>query len=569
MRKVILLSVFFISTVFLYSQDKYPKKDFIAPVDFKMLLSGNFGELRGNHFHSGIDIKTGGESGKKIYAIADGYISRIKVSPFGFGKAIYIRHGNGYTSVYGHLSSFNEKLHKWVKEQQYSKESFAVDLYPRVNQFMVSQGEVIALSGNSGGSAGPHLHFEIRDTRSEKPINPLLFGFEIKDYIRPKIKGLKIYPLTKGSTVNGKEVPWEFKPEGWGMVYRLKRKEPVVVSGEIGFAIKAYDLMNDSHNNVGLYSVELLIDSSLVFKHEIERFAFSETRYINSYIDYAHYVDHGERYQRGFVDEGNKLSTIKNVYKNGKVLFNDDKIHTLIYEIKDAYGNTSRLTCKLQSRPMSGDLVEEEKGGQWFAWDKENHFENEEIKLKFKPGSFYESFNFEYSAEEGGEDLYSNIHCVHREQVPVHKPYRMRIKTNGLPKELASKALIVDLTEETPVAVGGSYSDGFVKADHRGFGKFAVTIDTIPPEIKALNIHDRKKISGYKKISFKIKDECSGIDSYRGTLNGQWILMDYDPKNESLTYFVDHKMNNGKNTFKLEVVDGKNNKSEFKADVFF
>lgn len=569
MKKLFIL-FFTLCSVLLFAEKKYPQHDFIAPVNYKMTLSGNFGELRTNHFHSGIDIRTAGHIGKKIRSIADGYISRIKVSPTGFGKAIYIRHKNGYTSVYGHLNRFNKEVAAWVKSQQYDRESFAVDLYPKANQFVFKQGDLIAFSGNSGGSEGPHLHFEIRETKTEKPLNPLLFGFKIKDNIKPKITGFKIYPLNDKARIEGENSAAEFKIAGRGLSNHLKQKEAVKVSGEVGFSIKAYDLLNDSYSKNGIYSIQLFIDSSLIYAHKFEKFSFSESKYINSLIDYSHYIDHKQRYQRSIVDEGNQLSVIQTALNNGSVLFNDSLMHTLVYEIKDSHGNTSRLTCKLQSYPLSevnNDTIDKDEN--WFNYDEENQLTTAEVKLNFKINSFYKSMNFEFSNHEAESGMYSEIYQIHRKQVPIHRPYTLEIKPKNLSAAHEEKALIVNLDDEDPKAIGGVLNNGFIKAYPSQLGKFAIMLDTIPPEIIALNIHQGKKIHGYKKITFEVKDDLSGIKSYRGSLNGKWILMEIDPKNDRIYYFIDERMKKGKNTIRLELIDGRDNKSSFKAEVYY
>lgn len=567
MRKLLIL-IFTFYTVILFAEKKYPQNAFKAPLDHKMTLSGNFGELRSNHFHSGIDIRTNGVIGKKVRAIADGYISRIKVSPTGFGKAVYIRHKNGYTSVYGHLNRFTKEVAAWVKSQQYTRESFAVDLYPNADQFVFKQGELIAFSGNSGGSEGPHLHFEIRETKTEKPVNPLLFGFKIIDDIRPQITGFKIYPLDENSKVEGKNTARVFKIAGSGLSNQLKQKKAVKVSGSIGFSIKTYDLLNDSYSKNGIYSIQLFIDSSLIYAHKMEKFSFSESKYINSFIDYAHYIDHKQRYQRSVIDEGNELSIYEKVLNNGVYLFNDSLIHTLVYEIKDSYGNTSRLTCKLQSEPISEPhLTSNVVDTNWFKFDEENQFANENLRVNFKPKSFYKSLSFEFSKSKAEEGMYADIYQIHQKQVPLHRPYTLELKVKGLPPKLQSKALIVKLDDKKPRPIGGIFKDGFIKAYPRQFGSFSVMIDTIAPQITALNIHQGKKISGYKKITFEVKDALSGIKSYRGTLNGKWVLVEFDPKNDRLNYFIDKHMKKGKNTFTLEVMDERENTSSFKAEI--
>lgn len=568
--KNILIIFFTFYSVIMLADDKYPQNDFISPVEHQITLSGNFAELRRNHFHSGIDIRTDGVIGKKIRSIADGYISRIKVSPTGFGKAIYIRHKNGYTSVYGHLNRFSKEVAAWVKSQQYKRKSFAVDLYPEANQFVFKQGDLIAYSGNSGGSEGPHLHFEIRETKNEKPINPLLFGFKVIDDIQPKITGFKIYPLDKNAIINGKNSTQEFRITGKGLFNKLKHKGAIKVSGDIGFSIKTYDLLNDSYSKNGVYSIKLFIDSSLIYAHKLEKFSFSESKYINSLIDYEHYIDHKNRYQKSVVDEGNQLSFIQKGLDKGLVTFNDSLIHTLVYEISDVHGNLSRLTCQLQSeKSVETDTILEAQNEIYFKFNEENSFSNENIKLEFKINSFYKSLDFEYSKREAEEGMYSGVYQVFSKQIPVHRPYSLEIKTKNLPIEFNAKALIVNLDDEKPKAVGGVLKNGFLKTNSRQFGSFAIMLDTVPPEIIALNIHQGKKINGYKKITFEVKDNLSGIKFYKGILNGQWILMEFDPKNDRITYYIDERMKKGKNTILFELIDDRDNHSSFKAEIYY
>jgi hypothetical protein len=287
MKKAFLIYTCVFCLVYAYGQptDKYPKDYFRSPLDIPLFLAGNFGELRPNHFHAGIDIKTESVEGKNIYAAAEGYVSRIKIATNGYGKVIYITHPNGYVTTYAHLQRFSDKIEEYVKKQQYHKEKFEIELFPGKKQLPVEKGEVIALSGNTGGSGGPHLHFEIRDEKTEIAINPLLFGFDIKDDIKPVIKNIAIYPLNDSSYVNGVNKEKYIDLAGSEGKYRITGG-PYTVSGEIGFSVEANDYLNGSSNKCGLFSVELLLDSNRIYYHEIEQIAFSESRYINSHVDY-------------------------------------------------------------------------------------------------------------------------------------------------------------------------------------------------------------------------------------------------------------------------------------------
>lgn len=568
---LILMSIAFLLTNFRgLAQDNYPRDYFQAPVDMRMLLSGTFGELRSNHFHSGIDIKTNGTTGAKIYAIADGYISRINVSAFGFGKALYINHPNGYTSVYGHLDYFTGPVHDYVIQEHYSRESFEMTLYPVAGELPVKKGEVIAYSGNSGSSAGPHLHFEIRDAATQKPINPLLFGYEVKDFYRPRITWLKVYAVDDGSRINGSKNDLKIQVEGWGEEHRLSRSAPIRVSGNIAFGIQCYDQQNDTQNKNGPYSVDVFVDGRLVSSTRMETFSFDETRYINSLIDYEEYVRSSMRIQRTEIDPNNALD-IYDVALNKGIIFIDDTLeHTVRYEVKDVSGNVSVLEFNLRGEPAS--IKDQPATGglpsnpRMFYCHGTNTFENEYITLEAGKGAFYRSFEFTYDTGQPDHRCYSPIHQIHNRYTPVHEYISLAIKSHELPEKLRDKALVVKFDDNSSgfASVGGDYrEDGFVHTRIREFGKYSIALDTIAPTIKPLNASSFSNLSGQSRIRFMIRDDLSGIRSYRGTLNGRWILMDYDAKNELLVYYIDSHMRVGRNEFRLEVIDMKGNISEF------
>lgn len=570
MKRIFILLLTIVCLGFTASKTEYPQSYFRSPIDDKILLSGTFGELRSNHFHSGIDIKTGGVSGKNIYAVADGYISRINISPNGFGKALYIIHTNGYTSVYGHLSGFTKEVHNFVRQEQYKREVFALNLYPGKDQFVIQKGQIIALSGNSGGSNGPHLHFEIRDSRTEMPINPLLFGFDIKDFTRPKITGFKLYPMNGLSKINHVNEELKMKVGGWGLLHHVIN-DTIFVSGDIGFGIQTHDLLNGTNNRNGVYAIKLTLDSTLIYKHHLETFSFAETNYINSLIDYAQYVDTKQRYQRSIHDPGNKLSIYDSISNAGMINFSDSLYHYLTYEIKDVHGNIAILNCVLKSTDADSrpDIADTSSVQNWFIFDKQNEFENEMVKLEFRSGTFYKSFEFNYSTTVSPINSYAKLHQIHNNKIPLHKTYKLKIKADNLSANLQDKAIIIEIDKDEINAVGGNYKDGFIVSSVRNFGNFTIVVDTIKPTIKALNIHNKKNISDYKFIIFEIADELSGINSIRATINDKWILMDFDPKNERLVYEIDSLLEKGWNDFRLEVKDEKNNMAVFKAQIEF
>ncbi|MEN8225074.1 MAG: M23 family metallopeptidase [Bacteroidota bacterium] len=546
-------------------QSPYPANYFRSPVDFRILLSGTFGELRSGHFHSGMDIKTGGVSGKNIYAVADGYVSRIKVSATGFGKTLYVTHPNGFVSVYAHLSRFNNDIAPYVKTEQYKSESFAVNLFLKANEFPVKKGEIIAYSGNSGGSNGPHLHFEIRIASTQTPVNPLLFGFEVKDYIRPVIHWLKVIPAGPDARIDGKPEPKVFQVDGWGEQHRIKDNDTIHVSGEVAFAINTYDKLNDANNKNGVYSIALFLDGAKVYSHDLEKFDFKETRYINSLIDYEEYVENKRRYQRTEVDPNNELSIYGDVANRGILSFTTTAIHKLEYVVTDFEGNVSKLPIIIQGSPARSLIGKiEPENGILFSCEQSNTISTEDFELDLPGKSLYRDMWFEYNTSEMPPDAYSVVHHIHHDRTAVHKPYRVKIKPDSLPLH-TDKLLLARITDKGDyISYGGEYASGVITASLRSFGDFVILTDTDPPEISSVNIASGNIKSGRKTVRVKIKDNLSGIQAFRATLNGAWLLMEYDAKNSQLIYHIDERLKKGENQFMVEATDRRDNKAVFK-----
>ncbi len=562
----ILLLLSLLTSYTAHSQSNYPKNDFISPVEFPILLSGTFAELRPNHFHSGIDIKTQGVEGKRILACADGYVSRIRVSPGGYGKAIYITHSNGYSTVYGHLSAFNNEIGTWVKAEQYRREQFDVDLYPQEGQLRVKQGEVIAYSGNSGSSGGPHLHFEVRETKTESPVNPLLFGFEAKDYTRPTLNALRLYPEGKNSLINRK--PQAFTPEiaGWGVNYRLAKGDTIEVSGGVSFGINAHDLLNGSINKNGISRITITGADKVIFEWKAEIFSFSESRYINSLIDYASYHSSHQRFIRSKVDPNNKLSLYKKVLNNGVLFVEEGTIHPVKIEIADGTENTSAISFVIKGGKAALPAEKPAVNGQIFSHKQLNKFSTPHLKISLPGNCLYDSIVFEYHSTGGSKTTCASVHHIHHASTPLHDYYDLSLRVDSVWLKKQDKLVVVSLSSSgKPSSQGGKFENGFLNARVREFGRFTVMADTTAPAIKPVNISNNKDVKAQKSIRVTISDNLSGIKSYRGSLNGKWILMDYDAKNSLLVYDFDERMLKGNNDFELEVTDGVGNKSVYRA----
>ena len=551
------------------AQSNYSKGYFRSPVDYPLSLSGSFGEIRPNHFHSGIDIRTGGQVGKPVYAIADGYVSRIFISPWGFGKAVYINHASGHISVYAHLHHFTWKIAKFARKQQYKRESFYLDTTVPTGQIQIRKGDVIGYSGCSGSSSGPHLHFEIRDMRTQEPMDPLAFGIPIKDNIRPKIRWVKIYPYDEYSMVNFVSQPLMTKTVGGGKSYGISLKDTIMVSGNIFFGIEAYDYHDNSSIRCGIKSIELFVDEELIFGQQVDRYEFKDSRYVNAILDYSQNQKNKLRIQRSYIAPGNWLDIFHDVVNNGIVGFYDSGLHKILYIVKDVHGNTSKLIFWVKSHPPAPGGArprETSKPRNKFIWDLPNSFETTNIRFQMPAMALYEDIDFKYQVSPPVNGSYAPVHELHEKGTPVHLRCTLSIRAETLPRWLESKALVAKVgKKDTFISLGGSFKDGFVTTRIREFGEYTIRVDTIPPTINPVNIYHNKNISKQRTITMTISDEFSGIKRYRGTLNGKWILMDFDAKRKRLVYKYDDRIKPGANKFHLVIMDGVGNKTEYRA----
>lgn len=541
---------------------------FRSPLDIDPILAGNFGELRNNHFHSGLDIKTLNREGLKVYAVADGYVSRIKISPFGYGKVIYITHQNGYVSVYAHLKEFNDSIGNYVKTEQYKVESFAIELFPPKNSLVVKKGDVIAFSGNTGGSSGPHLHFEIREEKTEKIINPILWGFKIPDKQKPAIKEIAIYPLDINSRVNLLNKVLFIKVNNVNNKFSL-RVDTILASGKIGFGIEGDDMQDLSSNKNGIYSIELKVNNKKIYAHQFEKFGFEETRYINCHVDYPSKIQLNKNLQRSFLLKNNQLSIYKDVLDRGILTVEKDSVYRIEYTASDFAGNTSLLKFYIQGTETNIITREQTqvKHEAVFHYVDTNKFVTSELSILLPPYVLYEDIQFTYKTSKTPiAGTISLLHSVHNNLTPVHSYYDISIKCPELPEELRGKAFIVSVDKAgKKINEGGSFKNGYVSTQTRSFGNFAIALDTIPPTIKPENISNYKVITAQKTISFKIDDNLSGIKDYRGTIDGKWVLFDYDAKKDRLTYEKEN-ISKGKHKLSLEVKDDRKNTSIYNIE---
>ena len=527
------------------------------PMDIPVLLSGNFGELRSNHFHSGIDFKTQGVEGKPIHSVQDGYVSRISVSPWGYGNGLYITHPDGTTTVYGHLQKFSQKITAYLKEKQYEQESFNVNLSLTPDELPVKEGELVALSGNTGSSGGPHLHFEVRDTETEEPMDPIEYYKDlIKDTQAPKIQGIMVYSMPGKGVVNGSRRKLELKP-----VTAKNGKQTLTGKieawGEIGLAVKGYDYMDNTSNIYGIKDITLTADSQVIFHSNLDRFAFDESRYLNSFTDFEEWKEHRSFYIKSFVDPGNRLRFIESLNR-GILTIDEPRTYNLTYQLADAFGNTTQLSIQIEGKEQPIPEVDTENT-ELFHWWSDNRFGAKGIRLTIPKGNLYDDLYFHYSVKEDSAAL-GATHILHNKPVAFHKSAKLSLRLQTDTLENKQQYGIVRLQNGRRSWTGGVYRNGWVDADIKEMGSYTLGQDLVPPTITPLN---PATWVSKQAIALRLSDNLSGVQTYRGEIDGQYVLFEMNSKSVITYHFDKERLARGKHTLKLVVTDACGNQSTY------
>ena len=557
----LVLAILF-APLFIFSQD-YPQDYFQSPLDIPLDLSGSFGELRSNHFHSGLDFKTKGVEGLPVYATGDGYISRIKISTFGYGKAIYVTHPNGYTSVYGHLQKANGAIESFIKARQYKEQSYEVEMYLYPTELPVKKGDVIAFTGNTGGSGGPHLHFEFRNTKSEEILNPMHFGFKkiIKDERKPVIQGLVAYPLDS-TTVNNSQKPINisFSKQADGTCLGVKVK----ADGKVAFGINAYDFCTNAYNKNGLYKVKAYLNGVLQYQYGFDGFAFDESRYINNFIDYERFHLMGQRVQKLFQISDYPLSIVAGNKKDGIIKVQPGTNYTYRVELYDFHGNKVELVIPIEFAYQEAKIEKTLQKTPYFVKAKnEAIFEKNNVSVQIPENAFYSNFYLNF-------DVSNDILTLHDDSVPVHKNITITFNdVQGLSEEQLAKTYIATL-DGYKLDYNKTYRKGNTfSIKTKTLGKYKIAQDTTPPRIYNVNFVEGKTLSTQKTISVSVTDLQSDINTYNGYLNGKWILLEYDYKTKKLIHNLDDKIYvEGRNDLKIVVTDNLQNSTTFESYFF-
>ena len=534
----------------------------ISPLDIPLYLSGNFGELRNDHFHSGLDFKTQGITKIPVKAVKQAFISRISVGPYGYGRALYLNHPDGTTSVYGHLECFAPRIEEAVRDSQYQKESFSVNLHFLPSEFPVKQGEIVAYSGNTGSSGGPHLHFEFRDTKTEKIIDPLpFFKDKLKDNRPPKIRALMLFPQPGKGIVNGSAGKREIEViKDKSGKYVLSK--PVKAWGLVGIGIKAYDRMNGTSNIYGVNEIRLEVDDVVIYHSRMNGFFFDETRYLNSFIDWKEWKENKSFYMKSFIEPGNKLGIYLSRLK-GTIPVENAKTYRCKYILKDVYGNASVLNFIITGEETP--IPEDKTDGILFKYNQHNAYKKAGIEFVIPTGNLYDNVYLKPEAMTGYSD-FSPLYTF-GDRVPLHGycSLTLTIANDSYPDK--RKYGIVSVTGNRTTWLGGNYELQTMKTRIRELAPFSIAIDTLPPVIKPVS---PTQWTTSKRISFKITDDLSGIDFYEGRLDGKYVLFEYDAKTDSLFCNYDSKrMKKGKQTLTLIVRDGAGNETTVSYKIIF
>lgn len=541
---------------------KYPQSEFVPPLDIKPALAGSFGEIRGGHFHSGSDYRTNQREGLPVYAVADGYVSRVRVQMGGFGNAVYLTHNNGYGSVYGHLQRFAPRIERILRGLQYRNHQSIVDYPLHPIEIPVKKGEIIAWSGNTGGSGGPHLHFEIRDSKTEETINPQLFGLKLDDKIKPTISGLYMYRLN-GLPFNESTPRQFFQLLGGNGKYQLLQNPIINIAGEVGFGIITNDPQPSGSKN-GIYSIQLKLDTTVIYQSVIERFFFANSKGVNAHIDYPYYIQTGKIIQKSFIEPGNPAGVYLTSVNRGIIKLTDNNIHILTYTVMDVSGNATTLSYRIKNNPQASLQGKEKDGVKRFIYNQENSYQTPSMKITMPKGTLYDNFNFRYETSPRRKGTWSEVHEVHTRLTPVHSAYELSIKADSsLPAYLKSKALVVNTRGNVFI---GTWDKGFLKVKPATFGDFYIVVDTVAPSIHPINISENKLMTELSKISLKITDNLSGISSFTGSIDDQWILMEIDPKTNSLWHTFEDSLKSGNHVFRVTVTDNVGNSRTYSTN---
>ena len=549
----ILFTLLFISNInFLISQEI----DFHSPIDAPFDLSGTFGEFR-SRFHTGIDFKSRGVQGQKIFSIEDGFVSRIEVNNYGYGKVIYIDHPNGYTSVYAHLRNFSPELNKYIKSELYKSKTNSIKKFPKKNELTIRKGSVIGYSGNTGRSFGPHLHFEIRETENQNALNPLMFNYKYIDKERPIIRGLYIINEDKSLV---RKLPARKKISKINDSTYIS--DLIEYNGKIGVGLDIYDIQyKNLYNQNGIYKIELFIDSILSYSYKMDKIKFSENHYKKIMYDYLSLVEKNKKVLKIYTPRNSNLSFLKNNSFNGIINSDTYKDNFVTIKISDWNKNSSYIKFRLKSVTTKSEDISfqgiEVLRNQDYTLNKNSSI------IEIDKNTFYDDLLLNIFYDSDTLDL-------GKEKNPFRSSLRVKLPHKIIDTMQLRQSFVGKIINDRVSYLSSKKNNSYIYTNTSSLGRYTISRDTLEPEIKPINFKNNSSIKGKRSLRLRLKDELSGIKKYSSYINGIWALFEYEPKSNLIFHNLsDGIINNGENELIIKYEDGVGNKGIYKTKVFY
>ncbi len=531
------------------------EKDLIAPLEIPFSISGTFGEPRSSHFHLGIDIKTQGKEGLEVKSISSGSVSRIRISLGGYGKAIYIDHPNKTTSVYAHLKKFAPKIESYIKKFQYENETYTIQKFPKKDKLLIEKGEVIGFSGNTGGSSGPHLHFEIREKKSQKPLNPLLYDLPVNDLVRPQLQKLFIFYTHENVILN------RIQPILLERVNdSLYKTAMIETSGKIGIGIQMFDRQDYSYSRNGVYSTKVFVNGKIISHYKFDKLIINESKKLYQVIDYKNYTQKRLKIFKLFYKSGNKLNFMNTLVDQGIFKVELGKSYQIIIEIEDFSGNKSTIEAFIEG--TENKIKPVELRGRLIKTDREYSFTLKNKELFFPSKTFFNDVKIELFENKDQIEIGPNL-------FPIANSFEIKFGFNEKDSLRSAQTFIAKKMKKSLVYLPTKLEENKLIAKVNELGVYTLARDSVAPTVVPDNFKKNQWLSNYKSLNLKIDDDFSGIKKYRGTINGEWVLFEYEPKRKILTYdFFDKYSEKLKHNLELEVEDNVGNKKIYKTTFF-
>ena len=544
-RSIVLISLM---VQFLTAQSPFP--EWVPPLDIPLATSGTFGEIRGSHFHAGIDLKTKGREGLPVRSVSKGTIVRVRVSLSGYGKSVYVQHPNGTTTVYAHLKKLAPPFEKLLKDIQYQRQSYTVQFYPKGDDWQVDTGALLGYSGNTGGSLGPHLHFEVRDSRTQEPLNPFDYGIETPDNQRPIVQELRIQN-TQATHLPPQQIPLQKTNDS------LWTAPKQYFNGPSGFLIRMFDRQDMSYNKNGIYSLEMRINGSLMCAMEMDRMDFEDSKKIKELIDYRNYRNQKQTFLKLY-DPQTVEATFIDYYNAASFSFEEGKSYKIEFKISDWAKNTTYIS-----------FFADGGAPQKVSDQKPNHLPDLDYRYASEQSSIYipkkAFFTPVYTLFRATEDSL----FVAQDSIPLRKALTLDFTFPSSATNSKTYCLARVNTKGKLSFVGSSVQENRLVAKVSQLGTYVRTQDSIAPEIKPLNFKPQQWVSRYQYLTLTVSDNFSGIHSFEGRINGEWVLFEYEPKNKRLTYdFSDRSFPDGKHELEFIVRDNCGNTQTYTTEFF-